>query len=978
MSSYNVLLVDDEVSNLNALERVLRTEYNVFSATNGEDALAIMEQNDIALVIADHRMPGMTGIELLEQVLQSYPDTVCILLTAYSEEKLLMDAINRVRVHGFLTKPWDPEAVMSTVKRWETLETRRKAAEEALKKSEEKYRALVDNANEAILVAQDGMLKFANPKAVEMTSYSQEELFSKHFQEFIHPDDRKTVYQRYSKRLVGEEPPQIYPFRIVRKDGNARWVEINAVMITWEGRPATLNFLTDITERRQADEREREYTHDLAFLSKTAIGFVELPPEDNIHQFIGERLRELVGDSIVAISEYDKSCDTFCVRALLGMGKHTETVLKLLGRDLVGLSVRTTTEITNSSNTSKLTKLPWEMHELTEQQIPKGIGRTIKKMLNLGDIYSMGFVTEGELFGTASILTRKDTELENQNTIETFINQASVALQRRQAEWALRESEEKYKTLTNHVSVGVYRNTPGSKGKFIEVNPALVRMFGYGSREELLEVDVADLYQNPEERQEFSEKLSRVGVVRDDELHLRKKEGTPIIGSVSAVAVKDEDGQVIHFDGVVEDVTERRRAEEALKEERLSLAQQVEDQTAELRATNRELARANRLKDEFLANMSHELRTPLSAIVGMAGILKEGVYGFLNEKQYKCFQRIEESGHHLLRLINDILDAAKIGADKMGLEIRSVPVQSVCQASLRLVQQDAVNRRLQVSSKFDNAVTTLQADERRLKQILVNLLSNAIKFTPEGGAIGLEVNGDIERNMAHFTVWDTGIGIAQEDMEMLFQPFTQLDGGLSRQYSGTGLGLNLVLKMTELLGGRVSVDSKVDKGSRFTVSLPWKESGKLVEPVWETELAARIEMQTISTAMPEQQTGEQPLVLLVDDNEYVAETMSDFLLFMNYNVIVARDGNEAIQRAKAEKPDVILMDIKMPGMDGLEATRRIRADDEMASIPIIVLTALAMPGDQERCLEAGANDYISRPVNLRTLIRAIKTQLNRS
>ncbi len=412
---------------------------------------------------------------------------------------------------------------------------------------------------------------------------------------------------------------------------------------------------------------------------------------------------------------------------------------------------------------------------------------------------------------------------------------------------------------------------------------------------------------------------------------------------------------------------------EQLERQVVELERRVAERTAELSVANAELARAARLKDEFLAAMSHELRTPLNAILGLSEALQTEVYGPLNGRQLKSLCSIEESGRHLLSLINDILDVSKIEADKLELAIGPVSVESVCQASLGLVKQDAHRKRLSVSTSLDGQVTTIQADARRLKQILVNLLSNAVKFTPEGGAIGLEVVGDVEGQAVRFTVWDTGIGIAPEDMGRLFKPFVQLDSRLSRQHAGTGLGLVLVHRMAEMHGGGVTVESELGKGSRFTVSLPWKaveESG---------EVGAR-EGEGEESAGPSAPVSLPPCtpatLLLAEDNEANIQTISDYLLVRGYQVTVARNGAEAIERAVERRPDLILMDIQMPGMDGLEAIRRIRAEVELTTVPIIALTALAMPGDRERCLAAGANEYLSKPVSLRGLVREIEAQLS--
>lgn len=423
-----------------------------------------------------------------------------------------------------------------------------------------------------------------------------------------------------------------------------------------------------------------------------------------------------------------------------------------------------------------------------------------------------------------------------------------------------------------------------------------------------------------------------------------------------------------------QEIIERKQAEAALEEERALLAQRVKERTAELSKANAELSRAARLKDEFLAAMSHELRTPLNAILGSAEILRDEIFGALNDKQLKYSHNIEESGRHLLELINDILDLSKIEAGKMELELGPVSIKSVCEASLRLVKQLAHKKQLQVSQSIDGSSTTLIADERRLKQVLVNLLSNAIKFTPENGQIGLEVKKDVAQQAIHFTVWDTGIGIPPEDMARLFQPFVQLDSKLSRQYAGTGLGLSLVSRMTEMHGGGITVESEPGQGSRFTVSFPWTESAEIGPDYSETRPEA-VDHPAVTAPGVDMA---QPLILLADDNEDNINLILDYLQTKSYEVIVARNGQEAIDRAKEEKPNLILMDIQMPRVDGLEATRRLRSDPAMSTVPIIAVTALVMPGDRERCLAAGANEYFSKPVNLRRLVQTIDTHLNRT
>ncbi|HWQ12544.1 MAG TPA: ATP-binding protein [Roseiflexaceae bacterium] len=392
-----------------------------------------------------------------------------------------------------------------------------------------------------------------------------------------------------------------------------------------------------------------------------------------------------------------------------------------------------------------------------------------------------------------------------------------------------------------------------------------------------------------------------------------------------------------------------RESQRLLAEERAALAARVEERTAELSAANTRLEQALRLKDEFLAAMSHELRTPLTAILSYSEALQAELYGPLTERQRAALTAVDSGARHLLALINDMLDLARIDAGEMKLQRAPCSVHDVCDASLQLVWHAAQARHLEITTTIDAGATTVEADELRLRQMLVNLLSNAVKFTPPGGRIGLEVRGDRERQTIAFTVWDTGIGIAPEDQARLFQPFVQLDASLARRYEGTGLGLALVAKLAKLHGGEVSLSSAPGAGSRFTLQLPWAAPPP-AEPAAGAPLAT---------------------VLVADDNETSAELMQEYLEAKGYRVLIAHNGAEALELARTARPAVILMDIQMPVMDGLEATRHLRADASTAHIPIVAITAMAAPGDTERYLAAGATAALRKPVRLAELAQTI-------
>jgi PAS domain S-box-containing protein len=431
---------------------------------------------------------------------------------------------------------------------------------------------------------------------------------------------------------------------------------------------------------------------------------------------------------------------------------------------------------------------------------------------------------------------------------------------------------------------------------------------------------------------------------------------------------------------------------EQLQQE-LSVRQQAEAQLTEsnqqLAISNEELIRATRMKDEFLANMSHELRTPLNAILGMTEGLKEGVFGTVGDRQIKALQTVYSSGLHLLELINDILDVAKIESGQVTLELTNVSITNLCQSSIAFIKQQASAKKIQVIDKIPPYLPELMLDERRIRQVLINLLNNAVKFTPEGGTITLEVssyiansdmaNSDMansEKNNAEdvylrIAVIDTGIGISAKNIQKLFQPFIQIDSALNRQYVGTGLGLALVKRIVELHGGKVGLTSEVGVGSHFMIDLPSKNSSIHSLPS-SSELATNAGV--ISSAIHSESTT-SPLILLADDNEANTSTIACYLEAKGYRLLLAQNGQEAIAIAKAQHPDLILMDIQMPVIDGLEAIRQIRLDPHLLDVPIIALTALAMIGDRERCLAVGANEYIAKPVKLKQLASTMQLLL---
>jgi len=529
--------------------------------------------------------------------------------------------------------------------------------------------------------------------------------------------------------------------------------------------------------------------------------------------------------------------------------------------------------------------------------------------------------------------------------------------ERQEAQQLLAASEEKYRNLVEHANDIIYILT--SEGVFTYVSPNWTEILGHGAHEVINQP--FHPFVHPEDVTkclEFLQAILETGQKQKGvEYRVKHQDGGWRWHTSNASPQYDSDGNIIGCLGIAHDISDRKHAE------------------AELQRTNAQLARATQLKDEFLANMSHELRTPLNAILGMTEGLQERVFGPLNERQTNALSTIERSSTHLLTLINDILDLSKVEAGQMELHLVATSVPALCQTSLSFIRQQALKKKIQLHTEIPPNLPEIVVDERRINQVLINLLSNAVKFTPPEGTITLKVevlkpdpkSSNTDVKTVRFAVIDTGIGIAPHNRHKLFRPFVQIDGALNRRQMGTGLGLALVKRIAQLHGGQVDVTSEVGVGSCFWVDLPCLNY-----------CALSANGPAPSTDQPDVELPSyphQPLILLAEDNEANLSTLSSYLQAKGYELVLAKTGCEAVEQAQTRQPDIILMDIQMPEMDGLEAIRQIRQMPGLTEVPIIALTALAMTGDRDRCLAAGANQYMSKPVKLRELVGQIQALL---
>jgi PAS domain S-box-containing protein len=541
--------------------------------------------------------------------------------------------------------------------------------------------------------------------------------------------------------------------------------------------------------------------------------------------------------------------------------------------------------------------------------------------------------------------------------------------------YVLEQSEKKYRSIFDNSAEGIFQCS--TEGRFFTVNPALVSILGYDSAKDLLQVDLTrDIYKSESIRESFVKEVETWGKIRDYRLILKKKDGSDVVVRVSIHTVVDEDDGREYFEGTIQDITSQVIAEE--KRRKIEGELRAEKEKSDLLA--KEAMESNILKSQFLANMSHEIRTPMNGIIGFLTLVERGAYKD-NEEMKSFVSGARNSAESLLDIINNILDLSKIESGKMQLEETNFNLNDVIDEAVEMLSPKAEEKKLVITKViYDDTPLLLNGDSIRLRQVIINLLSNSIKFTEKGG---VEISTKLKSfEDDHVTliisVRDTGIGVPPEKIGSLFKPFSQVDGSHTRKYGGTGLGLVICKEFINMMGGDINVESEEGIGSRFYFTVNMKLQ-RIVKPSSHTRQYSKVydlrEPSPMTNLGGNEELKKQRShfnILLAEDNPVNKKVAHKILSEAGFTVDSADNGYEALNAAKIKPYDLILMDVQMPVMDGYTATKEIRSlKTEVSQIPIIAITAHALTGDKEKCIEAGMNDYISKPIIADQMIRII-------
>lgn len=690
-------------------------------------------------------------------------------------------------------------------------------------------------------------------------------------------------------------------------------------------------FGRDITRRVEAEKETN-------FLNESALDFLQMSDNEDIFKYIVDKVHLLAGDCIVMATSFDETTQEATLRALTGLGKFTEKALNLINQNPIGMKTYIDPERKKDVLEQSLTTRK-DLYETFNGALSRPVCFALENLLQIGKIYEMGFAGKDLLLGDVTIILQKNRQLENKAVIEAFIKVAAVALHQRFVKSELIKSEESYRGLFDCITGAVY--IQDEKGIFLDVNQGAVNMYGYpkemflgntpaflsapGKNDHIdLPAILSKTFQGEPQQIEFWGKRSNGDIFPKEVRFYKGSYFGKSVALVLAIDITDR------YNMISEIIANKEKAEES-----------------------------DRLKTAFLHNISHEIRTPMNGIVGFSALITQP--GLPTKEMEEYFGIINDCSNQLLAIINDIVSIATLEAGQEKLRESNMNLNKAIQLAVLQHNDKAVEKGLNLRYSFGltNDSAEIIADEIKLTQVLNNLISNGIKFTSSGS---VHIGYSVENKTIKLFVKDTGIGIAPEMHDVIFDRFRQVNNALSMNTGGTGLGLSISKSYIELMGGRIWLESEPGTGSTFYVELPFKQSLKRFTGNDDKREGINGEFLNGKT------------IVVAEDEEYNFRLIKGMLSGYGPNLIHLFNGQQAVEYCKSNQAvDLILMDLKMAVMDGFEASeiiRKIKPD-----LPIIAQSALALIGDREKALNAGCSDYIAKPLLKEQLLILLKKYL---
>ena len=803
--------------------------------------------------------------------------------------------------------------------------TEHKQAEQAMRESEERFRRAFSDAPFPIMIhAEDGEVLQINKRWTELTGYAHSAIPTISDWTGKAYGQRKNSIKEYIDRLYDlNERVQDGEFTITTKNGGTRTWDFSSAPLGAlpDGRRLVISMAMDITDRVQVEEALR--TSEI-------------------------RYRSLFEDSPISLWEEDFSdikayLDALRDKGITDFRTYFENHPKALGECAAMVKIL------------DVNKSTLELYQAeSKEELRADLSQTFDEASY--DMFRKELITlaEGNTVFEDEAITRTLAGYKNHISLrvsvapgyeeiwsKVFVSMIDIT-DRVKADEALAVNEQFYRTLTESIPHVIWFGE--EDGNVTYQNQAYEALTGRPLKETLGFGWAEDIH--PEDQEELLKKYEDAyqrGKDYRGECRFRAKDGAYRTVSYIGTPIKDTSGKIINWIGINTDIT-------ALKQVQVELQEAKE--AAEY---------ANRAKSEFLANMSHELRTPLNAIIGFSEVLRDEILGFINDEQKEVTLDIHTSGHHLLSMINDILDLSKIEAGKMELQLETFSVEEALEEINTIINALANRKQIELALESEDDVS-IEADKVKFKQILYNLLSNSVKFTREGGSVttGFGISGD----ELLVRVIDTGVGIQPKDQAKLFQPFTQLDASKSREYQGTGLGLALTNRLVELHGGKISVDSEEGKGSTFWFTLPLRQHVSAPQARFaDSQKGAS----TPEIALP---PASNRTILVAEDDEGAAQLLGMYLTEGGYQVEYARDGEEAIAKAAEIQPFAMTLDIMLPKKDGWQVLKALKTSPNLRSIPAIIVSVTE---DRQLTFGLGAVDHLVKPIDKEALLASLRS-----